>query len=724
MTSGVLSALGGQHKDRVQALPMVSVDKENEQAALKPVDSTAAPPRLVGWQWEHKSGFRDYPTNVNQRIEDAYQAGLYFVRVKTGKSGTVPMEIFFNDFLQYDPITTHSRRVRRFGPDSCSQWFWRNIRRKWSQAFNAITGQKAIKQFQDYERHRREFLEGVVEKPYAVEDLYHESGCCAILARSAWFTLFAFFIIFLSALWIGIDTAHYGEKSFNTTRRVVDHIFCAFFTLEIAIRFGAFKVKRQAFSDTWFVFDFMLAVLMILETWVLQFIFWLAKIDDDSSANLEVVRILRILKLTRLGRFARLMAAFPELMTLMKGIFHALRSVTFTAILLAIQLYIFAIFFTTQAKTSGGEATQKYFGKWSDSMWILLMAGVFVDGPIEVLNEVKEESWMLTGVFVLFIVLSNLTVLNMLIGILCTVVDRVYQREKDIGAVQLLQAQLLEALETHSEDGNQSLRKSEFDMLLRNPEVNLILARFGVDVADLKNLRDGLYNDKYALANLLGAVNPGASSQPMRQESASAPVDVVTRVSEEEVELTFSEFLAIVLRLRGGNSAKVNDIVELREYMKKIMDRNLRAIKDMSKHSGQNPEAWTDSAPIAICSSQRELGLGNVSQQELATVAAVDSERSGSGGNGASSDRQNWELRMAAMPMVEDYASQMLDLMAKLSTGQQQLLARQQELEARQAAWQKEVLEQQSRLSEQVSTLCMRFGVIDTTSAASKDSWC
>jgi len=742
--AALLSTIRGKH-NRVQAAPirpMVVVDTQKEdkpQAATSTPstpDTTTESPSLVVWQWEHRTGFRDYNPSVNQRIEDAFQAGLYFVRVKTGKSGTVPMEIFFNDFLQYDPVTTHSRRVRRVGPDTCLQWLWRTVLRKWSQAVEALTDEKAIKQFQDYERHKREILEGIVEKPYAVEDLYHTSGCCASIAKSTSFNFLTFFVILLSAFWIGVETAHYGEEYFNTTRKVVDHIFCTFFTIEILIRFGAFKVKRHCLTDKWFVFDFILAMLMIIETWILQFIFWAAKIDDDASSSMEVVRLLRILKLTRLGRFARLMAAFPELMTLMKGIFHALRSVTFTAILLGIQLYIFAIFFTTQAKVSGGEELKTYFGTWSNSMWILLMAGVFVDGPIEVLNDVKKESPMLTVCFVLFIVISNLTVLNMLIGILCTVVDRVYQREKDNAAVQILQSQMLEALEVHSEDGNQTLRKSEFDMLLRNPEVNLILARFGVDAADLKNLRDGLYNDKYALAALVG-VNPrGTETQSITPEEMTPQACGEQSVfNPEEVELTFSEFLAIVLRLRGGNSAKVNDIVELREYMKKIMDRNLRAVKDLSKRSGRvagctsssrTAEAWIHQ-PELVTASSAPL-MPSISERSVGTVS-YDSEQFM--GPSLTND-QEWEIQATAMPTVEGYESQMLDLMAKLSTGQQQLLARQQELEVKQAAWQKEFMEQQSRVSEQVSTLCMRFQALslekvnDSIDSHSKpgEVWC
>lgn len=392
-------------------MQQVNVEMAEEVKVAATTQGGTTPPasRFV-WQWEHKTGFRDYIPKVSQRIEDAYQAGFYSIRVKAGKTGGVPMEIFFNDFLQYDPITTHSRRVRRSGRDTWKQWVQRHSLRRWADLIDYLTERKAIKAFQDYERHRREILEGVVEKPYAVEDLYHTSGCCAKVATHTYFYLLTYLLILLNTIWIGFDTAYYHKKDFDTIRKVGDHLFCTFFTIEILIRFGAFRNKWDCCTDKWFVFDGLLAMMMIIDTWVLQFIFWLAKVDDDSANNIEVLRTLRILKLTRLGRFARLMAAFPELMALVKGILHAIRSVFFTMLLLAILLYIFAIYFTTQAKVYDNDVLTEYFGTWSDSMWYLLMAGVLIDGPIAVLDRMKEESPYLTAIFVFFIAVSNLTV--------------------------------------------------------------------------------------------------------------------------------------------------------------------------------------------------------------------------------------------------------------------------------------------------------------------------
>jgi len=49
--------------------------------------------------------------------------------------------------------------------------------------------------------------------------------------------------------------------------KVVENIFCFYFTAEVVIRFLAFKRKCLFYRDAWFVFDSLLVSCMVLETW-------------------------------------------------------------------------------------------------------------------------------------------------------------------------------------------------------------------------------------------------------------------------------------------------------------------------------------------------------------------------------------------------------------------------------------------------------------------------
>eukprot|EP00438_Fugacium_kawagutii_P012119 Skav220368 [mRNA] locus=scaffold609:151450:157723:+ [translate_table: standard] len=66
--------------------------------------------------------------------------------------------------------------------------------------------------------------------------------------------------------------------------------------------------------------------------------------------ELTILRTVRLLRLTRLGRIARLLRAVPEVVTLLKGIAAAIRSVFFTLLLLLVLLFVFGVVFKTQAK--------------------------------------------------------------------------------------------------------------------------------------------------------------------------------------------------------------------------------------------------------------------------------------------------------------------------------------------------------------------------------------
>mmetsp|Transcript_100355 Transcript_100355/g.203407 ORF Transcript_100355/g.203407 Transcript_100355/m.203407 type:complete len:312 (+) Transcript_100355:58-993(+) len=71
------------------------------------------PPVTVVWQWEHRSGFRDYDLDVSTRIEQAYQRGNDYARTMSGKNMDIPMEIWFDEMYQLDPLSGNRRKVFR-----------------------------------------------------------------------------------------------------------------------------------------------------------------------------------------------------------------------------------------------------------------------------------------------------------------------------------------------------------------------------------------------------------------------------------------------------------------------------------------------------------------------------------------------------------------------------------------------------------------------------------
>merc|ERR1712151_366054 len=98
--------------------------------------------------------------------------------------------------------------------------------------------------------------------------------------------------------------------------QAMEHLFCIYFTFEWIVRFCAFKHKCDGRKDAWFVFDTILVVMMVFETWFLALV---AAISGSGTELPFPAHLLRIFRLLRLSRLMRMLRSLPELMILVKG---------------------------------------------------------------------------------------------------------------------------------------------------------------------------------------------------------------------------------------------------------------------------------------------------------------------------------------------------------------------------------------------------------------------
>eukprot|EP00927_Polykrikos_kofoidii_P022264 TRINITY_DN20825_c0_g1_i1.p1 TRINITY_DN20825_c0_g1~~TRINITY_DN20825_c0_g1_i1.p1 ORF type:complete len:730 (-),score=112.16 TRINITY_DN20825_c0_g1_i1:23-2212(-) len=491
-------------------------------------------PENVSWQWLHRTGFRDYSESAARKIEFAYQQGDSKVRLKSGKSSMTPMEIFFVEMIQHDPITSNTRDVRRLGPDTKLSQVLRIVKGAWRAYAKGLPRRQS---FEDYQSLRAAIAAGENISTNDVDDcaesLYYDHGRFSAIARSSVFAFCSMILVLLNAawLWIGLDI---DLNQHRLMFLIGDNIFCALFTLELLIRFIALRVKKSAVFDKWFLFDAVLVLLMIFETWLFPIIQLMlaGNVSQQPFSNFMVLRLARLLRVTRMTRLVR---AVPEIMTLLVGIVHAFKSVFVTLVLLMFFVYVCAILFrSVTLNTAIGDA---YFPRVTTSMLTLLLHGTFLDAVSDVINEFRAcEIWYLAQGFVVFIFLSSFTILNLLIGVLCEIVGEV-RRDKEAQAQEdFLENNLLDIFECYDNDEDGRLRKEEFKLLMENPEVVEALDRFGTHVEAIVMLTDVLFD-----------------------------VDTTDSASGK---LSFHEIMAVIMRLRAKGAASVTDVVELREFMK------------------------------------------------------------------------------------------------------------------------------------------------------------
>merc|ERR1712232_1510318 len=128
----------------------------------------------------------------------------------------------------------------------------------------------------------------------------------------------------------------------------------------------------------------------------------------------------------------RLLKAFPELLTMVKAMTKAISALSATLTMLLALVYVYSIMLSILLKDE--PELDFYFATFPRTMWTLLIDGTLLDGTgnlMKALFNVGSFSSSISAlVFMSFLFLSAVTLMNMLIGVLCDVVCEVSAYEK------------------------------------------------------------------------------------------------------------------------------------------------------------------------------------------------------------------------------------------------------------------------------------------------------
>lgn len=402
--------------------------------------------------------------------------------------------------------------------------------------------------FVDAAAMKEKVREKLSKPQYRVTDYYHDQGFCQKVARSDIFDKMTLSVIAFNALWIAIDT-DFNDATLlldaKPTFIIVENFFCTYFAFEWVMRFGAFKRKFNGLKDAWFVFDSFMVSMMVLETWIFTGLVLITGLGaGGGGGNVGVLRLARLLRLSRMARMGKLLRVMPELMIMLKGMKAAMRSVFWTLLLLIVITYMFSIAFVQLSTES--DIGPRFFPTVWESMHTLAIYGIFLDNVGLFTTELgKQAEYVLVTIFFVFILLGALTVMNMLVGVLCEVVSAVAATEQEEMLVQYVNEKISRVMEVVDTDGTGTISKDEFKQILDNGEAVRCLHDVGVDVFALIDLSDYIFQT---------------------DESSGS----------DEIDLDFGRFMEVVLQLRGTNQATVKDIVDLRKFMRLLMQEQTK----------------------------------------------------------------------------------------------------------------------------------------------------
>mmetsp|Transcript_127134 Transcript_127134/g.220374 ORF Transcript_127134/g.220374 Transcript_127134/m.220374 type:complete len:624 (-) Transcript_127134:265-2136(-) len=287
-------------------------------------------------------------------------------------------------------------------------------------------------------------------------------------------------LIFLNAVAIGHDvewqaTHHVESNLYDGPVRfiIIENFFCTYFSFEVVIRFLAYKRCIDCVKDLSFLFDAVLVLFMVAETWILPFL--------NSGGALAQLSILRLLRLLRITRMARLMRAVPEIMIIVKGIVAAARTVVCTGALLTVILYTFAIFFTNEFhqgdvedEEAGEIPSQYFFGSMGKSMFTLFILGTILDDITQATNAIRtveKPPWFRLLAFLIFVLLASMMLLNMLVGVLVEVVSATSEAEREKAIEMNVREAIADLFDHLDKDENNKISQKEFKTMKNSPNV-------------------------------------------------------------------------------------------------------------------------------------------------------------------------------------------------------------------------------------------------------------
>merc|ERR1719487_1476644 len=184
-------------------------------------------------------------------------------------------------------------------------------------------------------------------------------------------------------------------------------------------------------------------------------------------------------------------------------------------------LWLFITFFfalTIKRLLDKANLRNEYFATVAETMHTLLMHGILLSDIHILLAEMNKEDPGVEVLFLLFTFLS-FAILVTCAGVICQVVAAVASAEKEHLMIGYYEGVLREDFDGVDADGDGMINREEFSSLCSQPSACQKLTDIGVDVLDLVEMLDTVYDSVDAIA--------------------------------------FTEFMELVLGLQGSNKATV-----------------------------------------------------------------------------------------------------------------------------------------------------------------------
>ncbi|CAK0859522.1 unnamed protein product [Prorocentrum cordatum] len=244
-------------------------------------------------------------------------------------------------------------------------------------------------------------------------------------------------------------------------------------------------------------FDICVVLIGVVDLWVIAPLTRIA--NDQSTDGLDAMTVFRILQLLRLVRIVRLLKVSKDLQLLVAGFTRALRSVFWIFVLLLVVIYIGALICAAMLGNNEDPTLSGYFS----SVWVSMYSHfklMTLEAWPDINDAAMEHSsalWVLY--FVVYIIITNMALLNLVIGLIMDgVVQNAKTGDEDGDVLKAIEAQPFQGLlrdqvvrrigactETFCQQCDQPhlfLTREQFMQVLPDPLFQQLLSIYGIEL--------------------------------------------------------------------------------------------------------------------------------------------------------------------------------------------------------------------------------------------------
>ena len=218
-------------------------------------------------------------------------------------------------------------------------------------------------------------------------------------------------LILINAAILGLETSPAAMARWGSTLQWLDQVILIIFVAEIVARIAAHGLRF--FRDPWSVFDFIVVGIALL----------------PAAGPFAVLRALRVL------RVLRLLTMVPNMRRVVGGLLSAIPGLASVFGIIAIIFYVAAVIAT---KLFGGDFPQ-WFGNLGSSAYTLFQVMTLESWSMGIVRPVMEVFPQAWAFFVLFILVSTFTMLNLFIAVIVNAIQAEHEielRNKDTAATE------------------------------------------------------------------------------------------------------------------------------------------------------------------------------------------------------------------------------------------------------------------------------------------------